>query len=422
MFRGRAAQNAAAASASAAAVVNQVAQATTSAHSTPVTVSSPKMSQITSLAAVPTLPFAGGSPQNVEFFFPTTIKKLRDLVAEFKITFSTADASGVDITVMPTPFFVRSVEILCNNQTLETIEAAEIFTETCQWISDQTLALQRTPYNISATGGIASSFNLASASATSQKTWYLSLNSSFFVRMEPYLAGFNVDKWSIKLNLATSITSSVKITGLNTNSTCVATLDGLRLIATEHVLSRDAEAREIRAHESGVQYNGLIRTKFVSAPYASMSNLVDTSVQLSSLTAASAATVFYIRKNVEAITDQLTHYELSTLGMRDAGNSELVITLPAKVWERSAVSQVPVSSVMINSSPSNSYLLSNCSRLQAVLDSGKFGGGFPYTGLEQVQLRPVAALSDVRVVAVSYDYCVLSVQNGRCVLNKRPYS
>jgi hypothetical protein len=342
-------------------------------------------------------------------------------VAEFKITFSTADASGVDITVMPTPFFVRSVEILCNNQTQETVDSAEIFTETCQWLSDQTLALHRTPFNISATGGIAPSFNLASAVATTQKTWYLNLNSSFFVKMEPYLAGFNVDKWSIKLNLATSITSSVKITGLATNSTCVATLDGLRLIATENVLSRDAEAREIAAHARGIQYNGLIRTKFVSAPYASLSNVVDTSVQLTSLTAASAATVFYIRKNVEAITDQLTHYELSTLGLRDGGNSELVISLPAKVWERAAASQVPVSSVMINSSPSNSYLLSNCSRLQGVLENGKFAGGFPYTGLEQVQLRPAAALTDVRVVAVSYDYCTLSVQNGRCTLNKRAY-
>lgn len=419
MFRGRASQQAQAQAT--ASIPQQVATATVLGHQGPVVVSNPKLSQITSLAAIPSLPFSGGSQQSVEFFFPTTIGKLKDLVAEFRIIFSTADVSGVDITVMPTPFFVNSVEILCNNQTMESVESSEIWTETAQWLSDQELALQRTPYNISSTGGVASSFNLASEAATSTKTWYLNLNSNFFVRLQPYLKAFNVDKWSIKLNLATSITSSVKKTGTATNSTCVATLDGLRLIATEHVLSRAEEAREMANHARGIQYSGLIRTKFTSAPYATMSNTVDTSVQLTSLTAASAGVVYYVRKNVEANSDKLLGFELSTLGLRDGGNTELIITLPGRVWERGQSSQVPVSSVMINSSPSNKYLLSNCSKFQSVLESGRFQGAFPFTGLEQVQIRPAAALTDVRVVAVSYDHCLLNVQNGRCALNKRAY-
>jgi hypothetical protein len=128
----------------------------------------------------------------VTFDIPKTIGKLADLQAEFSITFSTADASGADIAVVPSPFFVSAYEILYDGAVMETVEATESFRESLQWVDDQTASLASASWNLNpSTGGFVSAFNLANASATSARTWYLPLNSNHLLHMSPFVKGID---------------------------------------------------------------------------------------------------------------------------------------------------------------------------------------------------------------------------------------
>jgi len=378
----------------------------------------PKVTLVVARSALPTNPFNNGTPFQVEFELPASLGKLTDTVAEFSMTFSTADASGCDITVVPSAFFVNTLEVLVGGQPQEVIESPELFVESAQWCLDNTLALNAAMWNINgSTGGLAPSFNLANAAATASKVWYLPLNGNFFSRMAPYVKGIT-DKISFRLTLAPSITSSVYKTGTSTASSCSIQLTNLRLFCTDEYLGDQGEAAQAQAHQRGVQYKSVIHGKFQTNTFSSIPNTADLQVQLTSLKHDTAAIVVSVRKNSPAVGDVLTHYELSSLGLLDDKGNQLYLTLPAKVIEHRGSTQVPISAVMVNNSPSNNYILGFGRSLQSVLESGRFVGGLTFTSQESVVLRPVASLTDCKVYAVSYDYVTVAVQGGKLSLRR----
>ena len=283
-FRGRAQQQAnrtaQVGSQNQVATVGPVGSRYDSAISTPATM--PKVTQIVSRSSLPSLPFAGGSsPAQVEFDIPQSIGRLTDLQAEFTITFSTADVSGCTIQTVPSAFLVSKVEILYGPNVLETVDAAEIWNESCQLIDDNQFALKRAQWNISSTGGFNTAFSLATEAVTSQKIYYLPLNANFFVRMAPYVKGFK-GRWSVRLTLNTDITVTTYKVGTTTANTAVVTLDNLRLFATEQYLGDAAEAAQMAAHERGCLYKCLLRKKFQSGVYTTIPNTSETSCPIMS--------------------------------------------------------------------------------------------------------------------------------------------
>lgn len=375
----------------------------------------PKVKSIECQTALPSRPFDGGAPASIIFNIPQDFGKLTDLVAQFTITFSTADTDGVDIATVPSPFFVDYYQILVNGADVERIDASELFAESAQWVENQWFELNRAAWNISSTGGYNSAFNLASESARSTRIWYLPLNSNFLLRMKPYIKGF-ADRFAIKLVLRNDITVTVRKTGVSTSSTCTVNLDDLRLFATEEWLGDAGEAHQMAAHQRTALYKTIRRNKFTSGLYASVSNASDLKVQLSTLKGDSAGLLVYIEPQAPTISQLLTHHELSTIGLRDSKNAEITEQLPARVVERQASRILPVASVMINSSPSNNYILAFGRNLKEPLETGKFVGGLNLGGQESVVVKPVSSLSNVVLTAVSYDYTQAVCQGGKLIL------
>ena len=375
----------------------------------------PKVKSIEAQTAIPPNPFAGGAPAQITLPLPQDLGKTTDLVAQFTMTFSTTDASGCDIAVVPSPFFIEYYQIIVDGQDQERIDASELFAESTQWVNDQWFSLNRSAWNISSTGGYNSAFNLADASATSTKVWYLPLNSNFLLRMKPYIAGFK-SRFAIKLTLRNDITVTVKKTGTNTDTTCAINLDDLRLFATEEWLGEAGEAHQKLAHSRNALYRTIKRNKFTSGLYTSVSNTADLKVPLSTLKGDAAGLLVYLAPQTPTISQLLTHYELSTIGLRDSKNNEITEQLPAKVVERQVSRILPVSSVMINSSPSNNYILAFGRNLQEPLETGKFVGGLTFGGQESVTVKPVSSLSNVIVTAVAYDYVNVVCVDGRFLL------
>lgn len=407
MFRGRTSQQAKTPAPPAPTVVSPV-----GVESAP---TMPKVKSIESQTAIPSNPFAGGAPAQITINLPQDLGKVTDLVAQFTMTFSTTDASGCDIAVVPSPFFVDYYQILVDGQDQERIDASELFAESAQWVNDQWFALNNSAWNISSTGGYAAAFNLADASATATKVWYLPLNSNFLMRMKPYIAGF-ANRFAVRLTLRNDITVTVKKTGTNTATTCAVSLDDLRLYATEEWLGEAGEAHQRAAHQRSALYRTIKRNKFTSGLYTSVSNTADLKVQLSTLKGDAAGLLVYFAPQAPTISQLLTHYELSTIGLRDSKNNEITEQLPAKVVERQASRILPISSAMINSSPSNNYILAFGRNLQEPLETGKFVGGLSFGGQESVTVKPLATLSNVILTAVSYDYVNVACVGGRFVL------
>ena len=407
MFRGRTSQQAKAPAQSAPTIVSPA-----GVESAP---TMPKVKSIESQTAIPSNPFAGGSPAQITINLPQDLGKVTDLVAQFTMTFSTTDTSGCDIAVVPSPFFVDYYQILVDGQDHERIDASELFAESAQWVNDQWFSLNNSAWNISSTGGYASAFNLANETATSTKVWYLPLNSNFLMRMKPYIAGF-ANRFAIRLTLRNDITVTVKKTGTNTATTCAVSLDDLRLYATEEWLGEAGEAHQRAAHQRNALYRTIKRNKFTSGLYTSVSNTADLKVQLSTLKGDAAGLLVYFAPQAPTISQLLTHYELSTIGLRDSKNNEITEQLPAKVVERQASRFLPISSAMINSSPSNNYILAFGRNLQEPLETGKFVGGLSFGGQESVSVKPLASLSNVVLTAVAYDYVNVACVGGRFVL------
>jgi hypothetical protein len=72
----------------------------------------PKVKSIESQTAIPSNPFAGGAPAQITINLPQDLGKVTDLVAQFTMTFSTTDASGADIAVVPSPFFLDYYQVI----------------------------------------------------------------------------------------------------------------------------------------------------------------------------------------------------------------------------------------------------------------------------------------------------------------------
>ena len=377
-----------------------------------------KVNIVVPKSALPAAPFSSSSGY-IDFEIPNTTGKLVDVQAEWTLAFSSADASGTDVAVMPTPFFTQKVEILYDGESVETVEAQEAFQESIVWTTDQEYALNRTRWNISSAGNLNAAFNVA-ANATVTKTWYQPLNANFLMRMEPYIRGFT-GVWTFRMHFAPNIVATAYKTGTAVASAVSVSLaqGGLRLFTTEAALSREQEAALVQSHIRGSQYKTITRSKWQSGTLPSVSNASLTSVQITGFKGSdSAAILVYLQKANPTLAAQLQHPQISQFQIKDAAGSEKTKLLPEAVIQQLESKQISTNSVSFSSN-TNNLLWSFCSHLGTALKEGRFLGRDVLSGSEFVLVQPVSAQTDVLLYVVSYDYATLVVQGGRAQLIKK---
>jgi len=380
------------------------------AWSAPTAVS--KISLVQPVGAINSNPW-GGSHPFIDFQLPNTIGKLTDCEAELTMTFTTTDASGVDVTVPPTAFLVQKVDVLYAGNSVEPVEAPEIFTEACLWRDSDSLAFNAARWNLTREGGVAPSFNVTSGAPVT-KVFYLPLGrGNFLANLQPYLRGFS-GIWTYRIYFATSAVISCFQTGSSTSSSLLSVgLPKIQLYATESVLSAAADAALMQAHHSATMYKTIIRSKVTTGNIVSMSSSNTTQVQLSGFNGnQSAGLVMYLQPSNPTIREQLTHADISLFQLKGEGGQEITIPLPKAVFRKAEAHQLPQNAAS-QANPTNNVLMSFCSNLNSVIESGKYLAHRELSGRETVHIQPASTLSNVTPVFVSYDYATLSVAGGK---------
>lgn len=375
-----------------------------------------KVHQVVCKSATPQYPFSGNQSQ-VTFELPHNFGKLIDTLCQFDITTATSDADGANVVICPSLFFASRIEVMYDGQVLETIEAAELYNESLQWVSQEEFDHLRNAVNVAANGSFNAPLALP-ANGSVTNTWFLPLNSSMLGTIQPYLKGFS-GTWSIRLTLQTNITvSSVKPSTSTSNSGSIENkLENIQLLCVEANQSDQGEAALAAAHQRGASYRTVLRNKFVSPTLTTLYNNAEYQQTLTAFSSDSAGINFYIRDSVESLSSVLEHYPIASIQLRDSTGSEITIALNGNYIKTFLTPrQCPTPGVIINQV--NDYLFSFCSNLNEVLESAKFLGGLKLSGQERVVLRPVDALQSVVIVAVSFDYAVLKVQGGKPSLSR----
>ena len=379
------------------------------AWSAPAAVS--KISLVQPVGAINSNPWGGSNPF-IDFQLPNTLGKLIDCEAELTMTFTTTDASGVDVIVPPTAFLVQKVDVLYAGNSVEPVEAPEIFTEACLWRDSDSLASNAERWNLTREGGVTPSFNVT-PSAPASKTFYLPLGrGNFLANLQPYVRGFS-GIWTYRIYFASSAVISCFQSGTTTPSTVSVSLPKIQLYATESILSAAADAALMQAHHSATMYKTIVRSKVTGGSIASMSSSNTTQVQLSGFNGnQSAALVMYLQPTNPTIREQLTHADISLFQLKSEGGQEITIPLPKAVFRKAEAHQLPQNAAS-QANPTNNVLMSFCSNLNSVVESGKYLAHRELSGRETVHIQPATTLSNVVPVFVSYDYATLSVAGGK---------
>ena len=361
-------------------------------------------------------PFTSGSIFS-DYPIPKDLSTLKELTLQMNLAFATADASGVDVQVVQTPFAINRLELRYAGKELQRQESPELAYELLSWKADNEFQLERARYNASATGGLNPSFNVA-AGATVNQTWYLpvSLNvlgSGLFIR------GFT-DQWVVRVYWAPTIVASCNTTGTNHASAVTVTAVSMPIYATSLVQSPASEAALQAAHQRGVNYRTVLRTKWSPNAFASLSNGAVQVVQMQGFAGChSAAIVAYLQAaQPSGATQLLQHYPIASLQLRTSSNSELTQVMPLALIQSHEAGQVPQNSLMFTSNPTNNVLWSFCGKLSNVLRSGKWAGGYRLSGAEFFDFTPASSLSNVTLTIVSYDYALLRVTPTQVTLDK----
>ena len=375
----------------------------------------PKTHLIEPVGAVNTGAFQGGNQYQATFEFPKNLGKVTDVHAQVEVQFVNSDSDPLSaVRVLPTPFFIKRMEVLHNGQPKETIEAEDMFAESVIWQSDMDFALRRQWYNVSANGGLNATFSVGANTSVIRK-WYIPLNANMFGTMQPFIKGFD-GAWAFRLTFATDIVPSVLGNGnaSNADANLTVLLNSIQLYVTEAVLSPAAEAAQLAAHKRGIVYKTVMRNKWISPAQSTISNTGASNLVLNGLTEDTAAVNFYLRDSNPTLEEAslIQHYPIASVSLKDSGNSQMTITLPSAIVALNTHQQVPIASAPYLNTPLNGSLFSFCSNLYSVLENGEYKGGIPFVGKEKLEFTPVSQLSNAVLCALAYEYAIVEVRNG----------
>ena len=356
-----------------------------------------KVYQVLPKSSFPSTPFNGTSYQ-VEFELPNYLGKVIDNVIQFELTLS---AGAV---LLPTTLWVDRIESVYNSQVVESQDGDQSHVATLGFLTNQEFETIAGAVNIGSDGGA------ASAVVATKASYYLPLWSNFINSVQPFVRGFG-DSWRFRVWLTPNIAIG---------STPTITCTKMCLWTTEAQLSEEAVSALERAHKHGINYRGVLQSKWTQPEAAISSSGGEYRKPMTTFTSASAGLLLFVRPNSVAPADQLTKVALRQVALLDSTGSELTQRLPADLVRYFiAPDSVPMCSKFTNTATNSVYLFPLCGNLQNVLETGAVNGGLRFSGSEQIVLLPVADQTNVIVSVVSYDYAVMKVQGGRATIARK---
>jgi hypothetical protein len=335
--------------------------------------------------------------------------KIQNVLLQFTATFTTAAGSSTRLT--STPYWVDRIDFfLPDGSIMETLYDDEIFVDTCSMLTDQEVDTVAPLYNLN-TDMTKVAYELADplpAATANTRTFWMSLNSSFFTSCQPYLKGMGNGYFKIRLYYSSSIVGSgaplTSVTNLVTN-----------LWVQQAVLARDVEQALDQLHNSsgGAVYNSIVRNEINLNLTDQVAN-GNQVIQLQGFNCQAAALYFQFKVDNTA-ANTLNRIEVASMYLQDAGGKQITQNFPVQLIEAIIAPQVvPVSSYFINSG-STTYLFPFCTNLQRCIDSGRKLGSYALTGNERVNITlgatPFASGNILNVIA--YQYASMYVKNGK---------
>lgn len=371
----------------------------------------PKVWEVLPLTAPNDEPW-NGTEGYVEFELPEHLGKLTDMVVQFEVKRKQVGGTGsVNVKFTPTTFWFKSVALLYNGQEIERVDSDDIHNETINYCTDQQFNTIRSLCNVSSTGGLESGSSQGTSYGTAQK-FYLPLWANFASTAQLFPAGFG-SGWRFRCTFASSVYAGGG-TGVTGGSLQLAN-DKLKLFVVEQQLDEGVFNSLRAAHQSGIVYRSVLRNKFTKTE-TSIPTSTDYSAVLTTFTTDTAALVLYVKPVDAAGATALTRHALSWVALRNKNNAEITINIPTDLLEGFIMpQQIPLASILADNRSAtlnNSYLFCFASNLLSVLETGAMLGGYKMDGGSRVVFRPDAALSDVTVSVLSYDYAKMSVRGG----------
>jgi len=381
-----------------------------------------RVSKIDTDTPAPTQPWNGASPK-ITFSYKKPLGKVIDSVIQFDLNIRSSDDGGY-LTLSPTTLWADRRENTYAGNVLESQDADQIHMATLAFLTDQEFSTLAEAVNVGSDGN----FNTAPLHITgtaTKRTFWLPVWSGLFHSAQPFVRGFK-DDWKLTLTMAKEgIVNSYKTTSGGATdadlSALTIQLDNISLWATEAQMSDTAISNLERAHKRQIVYRCITQTKF-SQNETSIGSNSEYSRTLTSLTAATAGVVAYVKPSASDVSEQLTKYNLKTVGLLDAGNREIVQRLPDGLLRYFIQPEsVPLTSNITAEEVQSYYVMPFCANLLEVIETGRTNGGVKFTGNEKLVFRPAAELSDVIVNVVAIEYSHVVVVNGVPTLVKSAY-
>ncbi|NDC55479.1 MAG: hypothetical protein EBZ69_01465 [Alphaproteobacteria bacterium] len=337
--------------------------------------------------------------------------KLYDAIVQFEINVN--DASG-SVALTPTFAWLQRLEIYLGGEVIESVEWDELLEQSYFWLTDQERHSIASKVNINAeTGGYAGAVTNGNS-----KRFYLPLWANSLITAQPFVRGFGQQNLRIKLWFQPSIRVDDGAAGVSL-ATC-------KLYATEATLSESEESRLELAHKTGICYRTIIRNKFIY-PAASLSYNVGQQAQMTSLNNPSAGLEVYIKPNTNSNSFIFTKYAADQIQLRDSQNADLTVLQAGELYVNFQ-NQWTTPRSPIGCAQPNMYIFAFSQNLAAVVESGERLGAYGLTGTERVvvypsstqpvttaagsQSPPAGGLTNVQIVAVSFEYAKIEVANN----------
>lgn len=359
-----------------------------------------------------------GSQYQIEFEIPNYLGKVIEAVLQFDLTVTTTDTTAHLLQLLPTTLWFDRCEVIYANNVIESLDADQLHIETVVFDTDQEFRNLQIPCNIGSDGGFAPGLPLGGAtgaSRTSNVTFYLPLWASWFNTLQPFVKGFR-DLFRLRFYT----TKDIVVAGGTTVTDNAITMPKIQMWVTEAQLSDSATRQLEHAHKKGIVYKSVLRNKWTKIDTLTASSEYNQVVQ--TFTSDSSAVAIYARPNSIVPDDQLTRTTLSYAGLLDSTGSELTQRLPDGLIKFFIVPEtVPFTSLITDQAKDSYYVFPLCSNLLEVLEDGKVRGGLKFSGNERIVciLPPGTADATNQIVtALSWDYCVVNVRNGACVVER----
>ncbi|NDC23088.1 MAG: hypothetical protein EBZ49_03005 [Proteobacteria bacterium] len=366
--------------------------------------------EVLPITTTPTNAF-NGSQSSVEFVLPPDMGKYYDGVVQFEMNIN--DASG-SVSLTPTFAWLQRLEVYLGGEVIESVEWDELLEQSYFWLTDQERQTIASKVNINpTTGGYASATTNGSS-----KRFYLPLWANVLQTAQPWVKGFGQQNLRVKLWFQPSIRVDNGTTGV-TISTC-------KLYATEATLSAGEEARLESAHKTGMCYRTIIRNKFIY-PASSLSYNTSQQAQMTSLNNPTAGIEVYIKPNTNDNAYVFAKWAADQIQLRDSNNADLTVLQAGDLYVNFQNQwQTPRSPV--GCAQPNMYIFSFCQNLTSVVETGERLGAYQLTGNERVVVYPSSTatittasgqvsppqggLTNVQIVAVSFEYAKIEVHNN----------